>query len=167
MITLLSAAAAGNAASDAAPASAVRRWMLKVMVKLPCLLFPEHLPGRGAPADMNRLSDLRREAAAVGDLDHQAVGRRQPHMDVDLGAEIGYEFHRAGQVVVESRQRAGPDLQPFGPQRQRRLARSAAFDCEVETAVGAEAPVSDGTGQEGRAADEARHEAVGRSEERR
>ena len=45
------------------------------------------------------------------------VGGRQAHMDVDLRAEIGDEFHRAGQAVVECR--------PAAPWRCR-CARAAA-----------------------------------------
>ena len=110
---------------------------------------------------MNLLPDLGREAAAVGDLHHQPVGRRQPHMDVDLRAEIGHEFHRAGVVVVES-QGLRPDLQPLRPQRQRRLAGGAPGNRQAEAAVGPEPAVLDRAGEEGRAADEARDEARGR-----
>src|SRR6188508_2108008 len=135
MITFLSCAAAGTAASAAAPVNAVRRLIMKAMAKSPLFpwtLFPEasvceHLAGAGAPADMSRLPDLGHESAgAVGDLHHQPVGRRQAHMDIDLRAEIGDEFHRAGQVVVESRERPRADFQPLGPQRQGGAAGGAA-----------------------------------------
>src|SRR6185503_14596809 len=98
MITRLSSAAAGKAASAAAPASAVRRLIMKAMVKTPFRCSPNAYSLNTCPA-----------------------GARQAHVDVDLRAEVGNEFHRAGQVVVES-QRLRPDLQPLRPQRQRRPA---------------------------------------------
>ena len=65
---------------------------------------------------MDGLADLRREAAlAIGDLHDQPVAGRQADMDVDQGAEIGHEFHRTGQAVVESGLGLLADLEPFGP----------------------------------------------------
>ena len=85
-------------------------------------------------------------------------------MDVDQRAEIGHEFHRTGQAVVESgERRPAADFEPFGPQRQRGLAGLAAAAGERQAAVGAEAARRlDRAVEEGAAADEARHEAVGR-----
>ena len=68
---------------------------------------------------MDGLADLRCETAlAIGDLHNQPVVGRQAHMDIDQRAEIGHEFHRTRQAVVESGRGKGADFDPFGPQRQ-------------------------------------------------
>src|SRR6266851_6055180 len=84
-------------------------------------------------------------------------------MDVDQGAEIGHEFHSTRQAVVESGAWRWTNLDPFGPERQGRAAGSAIAAGKRQSAVGAEpAWRLNRAVEEGAAADEARHEAVGR-----
>src|ERR1700676_426914 len=84
-------------------------------------------------------------------------------MDVDQGAEIGHEFHSTRQAVVESGAWRRTNLDPFGPERQGRTAGSTIAAGKRQSAVGAEpARRLDRAVEEGTAADEARHEAVGR-----
>src|SRR5260370_26805856 len=84
-------------------------------------------------------------------------------MDVDQGAEIGHEFHRTRQAVVESGAWRWTNLDPFGPERQGRAAGSAIAAGKRQSAVGAEPPRRlDRAVEEGAAADEARPEALRR-----
>src|SRR5471030_3074363 len=110
MIFLFSCARAIDGAPSAraaVPAIAMRRLsLIWFAMKASCLVFilsVKNLAGRRAPADLNFLADRRGEAAVtIGDLHHQPVGGRETDMNVDHRPEIGNEFHRAGQAVVES-----------------------------------------------------------------
>src|SRR5690242_12671409 len=138
MMMRLSSACAGSAApaaSSAVPPSRRRRERAKRSSMRSLLWFlvllDEDEAGRCGPADMNLLSHLGREAALpVGDLHYQPVGGREPHMDVDQRPEIGDEFHRARQPVVESGGGRCGDFDPLGPESQ----HAAAFVLAVEDA---------------------------------
>src|SRR5262245_4105896 len=168
---VLSCAPAGKAApaaKAAAPPSAVRRLIMKardMKTSSDSSLLVEYLTSGGRPADMYGLADFRREpSVAVGDLHHQPVVGRQAHVDVDQGAEIGPEFHRTRQAVVEAGAGVGADLEPLGPERQGGAAGPAVVAGQEKPSVRAEmAGRLDRTGEEGAATHETRHEAIGRA----
>ena len=75
--------------------------------------------GVAMPADLD--ASRRRPAPAsprFGKLHHHAIGRRQAHMQLEHRAEIGDEFHLAGQAVVHPAS-AAPRLRRSGRSSQR------------------------------------------------
>ena len=168
--TFLSCAAAGKAASAAAPASAVRRLIMKAMAKSP--LFPEpplisseHLAGRRLPADMNRLPDLGREAAvAVGDLHHQPVGWATGAHGCRSARRDRRRIPpcRAGRCRVLPAARARFRAARAAATGRRLPGRAAGAGEARPPSVRKRPGASTVPARKVRAADEARHEAVGR-----
>ena len=140
-------------AGGAGPSSGLRRLIMNALVMNDLPFDDARSSSRlrlntdaadGRPADMDRLADLRGEAAVAVRRPEPPPGRgRQAHVDVDQRAEIGDEFHRARQAVVQPvlRRRGRSRCAPAGAPGRRgpacRLCSRAPARLRVRKAPGA------------------------------